>query len=84
MSEHIRFKYPNKRKISDGYYIEKEVISIQNHKLQQKVFLILYLNVILIFIYLIIMEIKRQYGVDFIPGFNNPLQDLYNDLMKDF
>ncbi|MFN4084248.1 MAG: hypothetical protein ACK4K9_11505 [Bacteroidia bacterium] len=79
----IKVKYPFENTHNYSYQAEKELIIKQHDKIQQRIFGILYLHLILFFIYLIIMEIKRQYQIDFIPGFNNPLQDLYEDIMKD-
>lgn len=67
---------------SEKLKAEDMLVARDYSEIMSKVYATVYTVIILGFLYIMIMEIKRQYHIQFIPGFKNPLQDFYNDLMN--
>lgn len=70
--------------MNNGRNHQDEFIRKEKFELNMKVFSIFYLAVILILCFFVILEVKHEYNIDLIPGFNTPFDDVYFDVKNSF
>lgn len=66
------------------YGHEDDLAHEANHELVKRITTVMYLVLMLLLVSVLLMELKRSYGFDLIPGFKSPLEDFYFDLFDGF
>jgi hypothetical protein len=73
----IHASTPHARHGHQDYYAQEE-----HHEFLKRLTTLMYTLVIIMVIIFLMMEVKRSFGIDFIPGFKFPLEDFYYDVVQ--